>query len=275
MVSVAAAGVTSLALSSDGSVWQWGLTACCANPRYVLMPQRLEALTDVVAIAAGWFENLALKRDGTVWQWGIDPPQPEPAQVTNLGGVAAIAIGGGCCWAYDHAVVAQVDGTVSSWGTDFPAISIVPSDLGGVVATGAGMYDSVALKSDGTLRNWGPGARYDLSGVSHVVAIAVGEDHTLALKDNGEVWGAGSCVWSNCSTNLIYSAMYGNPARIEGLTDAVALATSDSHGLALKRDGTVWEWGTPMGEGTTLQLTPVQVTGLPPVLFGGFRREPL
>lgn len=48
----------------------------------------------------------------------------------------------------------------------------------------------VALKSDGTVENWGHfefGGKVDLSDISNVESIYTNKDHFVALLDNGTV----------------------------------------------------------------------------------------
>ncbi len=57
-----------------------------------------------------------------------------------------------------------------------------------MVAIAAGYFQSVALKSDGTVVVWGDntyGQRNVPAGLTNVVAIASGGNHVLALKADG------------------------------------------------------------------------------------------
>jgi hypothetical protein len=60
------------------------------------------------------------------------------------------------------------------------------------------------------------------------------------------------------------------PVQVVGLTDVTAVAAGEQHTLALKRDGTVWAWGSnfggQLGDGSTAvefrSTVPVRVVGL-------------
>lgn len=59
----------------------------------------------------------------------------------------------------------------------------------------------------------------------------------------------------------------GTPVQVKELTGATGVAAGDFHTRILKRDGTVWCWGSngwgQLGDGTTgMKTTPVQVKGL-------------
>ncbi|HUA65491.1 MAG TPA: LamG-like jellyroll fold domain-containing protein [Alphaproteobacteria bacterium] len=102
-------------------------------------------------------------------------------------------------------------------------------------------------------------------GLTNLIKIASGLNHSLALDSRGIVWawgengsgelGAGG---AEDSSNL--------PGRVPGITNAVAIA---AHGyfnggdpglsLAVAADGTVWAWGT--GNGYWVGPSPVQITG--------------
>src|SRR5690606_16607183 len=105
-----------------------------------------------------------------------------------------------------------------------------------------------------------------------VVAVAAGENHSLALKSDGTVWAwglndrseerRGGKAWSGRSTPVQGKGPSGNGY----LTDVVAVAAGYYHSRDIKYDGTVWAWGWnnsgQLGAGTTTnRLAPVQVKG--------------
>ena len=82
--------------------------------------------------------------------------------------------------------------------------------------------------------------------MSGITAIAAGDDHTLALKNDGVAWAWGADWYGQLGSGDI---RYGNvgvgvpPAPVSVLTGVSAIAAGSSHSLALKNDGTVWAWG--------------------------------
>ena len=100
-----------------------------------------------------------------------------------------------------------------------------------------GSNHSLALRPDGTLAAWGRNAYGAATAPADhigIIAIAASSDYSLALKADGTVVAWGSA---------------GNPPA--GLGSVVAISTYSGHSLALRSDGTVIAWGSNFnGEGT-------------------------
>ena len=118
-----------------------------------------------------------------------------------------------------------------------------------------------------------------LAGVSsgqsnEVIAVAGGESHSVALKEDGTVWawganGSGQVGNGDVGDNVL------NPVQVIELTgyltDVTAITAGTSywlnqggHSLALKSEGTVWAWGCglegQLGDGAGISRSiPVQV----------------
>ena len=105
--------------------------------------------------------------------------------------------------------------------------------LTNVSAIAAGYYHSLALTNDGTVFGWGSNSAGQTtipSGLTNVSAIAAGHSHSLALKNDGTVVGWGS--------NSV-----GQTTVPAGLTNVKSISAAHNHSLALKNDGTVVAWG--------------------------------
>lgn len=95
------------------------------------------------------------------------------------------------------------------------------------VSAAAGRSHSVFLRGDGTLAGagWNPDGRLDVASLSGIVAIAAGESHTVALRGDGGVIAIG------CGDD-------GRTA-VSGWTGMVAVAAGARHTVGLRADGTV------------------------------------
>jgi alpha-tubulin suppressor-like RCC1 family protein len=144
--------------------------------------------------------------------------------------------------------------------------------LAGASATGNAW--AWGLNSDGELGNGSATPYSGLStpgqvvNLSHVVSVAGGDDHSLALRSDGTVWAWGNNGWGQLGNGTYTRSL--TPTQVAGLTNVRAIAAGSLHNLALKSDGTVWAWGFnyfgqvrigPSGDRGNV-LSPVQVTGL-------------
>ncbi len=128
-----------------------------------------------------------------------------------------------------HSVGLKSDGTVRAWGFNVLGQTNVPAGLTGVVAVDAANNYTMALKSDGTVLAWGSRPVVP-GGLTQVKAIAAGLNHSLALKFDGTVVAWGDNAFGQLNV----------PA---GLTGVTAISAGDNHSVALKADGTVVAWG--------------------------------
>jgi alpha-tubulin suppressor-like RCC1 family protein len=133
----------------------------------------------------------------------------------------------------------------------------------------------LALMRDGTVWAWGSNTFGELGNdsvadgrlpvqVQHltdVISISAGLDYNLVLKRDGTIWawGDNSDHQLGNESNIKYSY---SPVQVKGLIDAVAMAASFDHfSLALKKDGTVWAWGTAEN-GFVKSSTAIKAKGL-------------
>ncbi len=155
---------------------------------------------------------------------------------------------------WDHALALATNGTVWAWGqngvgelgdgTTSNRISpVLLTNLTNIVAVSGGDWHSSALATDGTAWKWG---RNDVGQLGNGAADRAGNfiPHPIPAK--------------------IQLDNYGAP-----FTNITRVAARDWHNIAVKSDGSVWQWGAndqgQCGDNTTADRhRPVQVTGLGP-----------
>jgi len=149
----------------------------------------------------------------------------------SFGRIALLAI------ASTSAVVDSAEAqNASGWPSNNIAVRGEALPAGQVVDLRCGVSHTIALLKDGTLflrgRNaLSNGFPCNMPGGCDYVAIAAGYHHSLALRSNGTVAGAG--------TNL-----FGELNAPTWLNDAVALAAGDKFSGAVRANGTIVLWGS-------------------------------
>lgn len=187
------------------------------------------------------------------------------------------------------------DGTVWTWGdnyygqlgngkTEGRSSQIVPAKVPGidnVKAATEGLFHTTALKSDGTVWEWGlqymgedsePYTEVQLkpvpiNGINGITAIAEGDGHILALKNDGSVLTWGFNIDGQLGDGTYIDRLA--PKTITNLNHVKAISAGKNHSLVLKDDGTVWAWGDnskgQLGNGINSEkgiATPKQVQSL-------------
>ena len=121
----------SMAVTADGTLWQWGLTddawtfddnsTCPADVR-TLLPEKVAAISNVADVALSGRVTLVLKKDGTLWSWGRNIygllggggyERTTPLQILDQ--VEAIATDAGSGY---HALARKKDGSLWGWGSN-------------------------------------------------------------------------------------------------------------------------------------------------------------
>ncbi len=175
-----------------------------------------------------------------------------PVAVPGLSEATALSIG------RRFGLALLSDGTVMSWGENSWG------QLGDGTHTGPetchAAYEAAAGYTVGCSTTPIP-----VSGLSGVVAIAAGAQHSLALLSNGTVmaWGdnergqLGDGSMSgpdHCYTEQEPTQCSTSPVPVSGLSEVTAIAAGQNYNLALLRNGTVMAWGSngwgELGDGT-------------------------
>ncbi len=219
-------------------------------------------LTGISAIAAGETHVLALRSDGSLWAWG-----------GNTSGQLG----------YGNTIASSVPIQVC-------ADPICTGFLTSVVAMSAGGLHSLAVRTDGTLWTWGDNTSGQLGDgtttlrttpvqvcaggqvvppactvfLTGVVAVAAGNDYSLALRQDGAVMGFGNDLNSVLGDDVvpvepirpIAQPLHARPA---GWT---AISTSTAPGgysvMGIQADRSLWAWGNgasgKLGDGSAANL---------------------
>jgi hypothetical protein len=209
---VAAGGDRSLALLTDGTVWEWGAGHT--------VPAKVPGLADVVAIAAGGAHALALTSDHRVYAWGSNDSgqlgdnstsaQPVPVLVNNLTDAVAIAAGRA------HSVAIRADLSVVAWGannkgqlgdgttTDRLAPVTIPNLSAIEVATS--VDTTVAVTASATVVGWGANGSCQLGlnpPPQGVVTTPRCDDSATPLSLGGNVATGGNAIAASTTAVLI------------------------------------------------------------------------
>ncbi len=268
------------AVLDGGTVACWGtnIDGQLANGNQLPsnVPVAIPGVTGAIAVAVGGDHSCALIDGGTAECWGFGGDGqlgngsntglvPTPAPVMGLTG--AVAIGAG----QNYTCALTSTGTVECWGVNaqgelgngsFTNANTPGSVVGltGVTAISAGSFHVCAVLSDGGVDCWGENNNGQLGvtldggtvnepnvvavpGVSGVVGVTAGADHTCALMGDGGVdcWGANASgqLGIGTTTNSVST-----PTPVVGLTGAaIQIAAGAGHTCALMASGGIECWG--------------------------------
>ncbi|HLX71889.1 MAG TPA: immunoglobulin domain-containing protein, partial [Verrucomicrobiae bacterium] len=172
---------------------------------------------------AAYFVQLTLSHAqssvGTVIAWG-DNGYGQSDVPLNLTNVTAVSAGE----SFD--LVLNADTTVAGWGDDSLGQLTFPSNLTNVLSIAATYWNGLAVVSGDTLVAWGLESASSGPG-----AIAVG--------------GGAAELWVQSDGTVVGSGFdgEGQTSPPPGLSNVVAVAGGEYHGMALRSDGTVVAWG--------------------------------
>lgn len=232
-----------------------------------------------------------VKKDGTMWLWGNNRSgklgtndivaRSSPVQIigdweqgatnyANSGGVRK----NGQLWIWGRNNVGQL-GTNDTVDQSSPVQTITGGSNWKQLAIG--YQHAVAIKTDGTLWNWGSNNRGQLGDSTNanrsspVQTIALGSnwkqcsaglEHTAAIKNDGTLW-----LWGRNTNGQLGDGTTTNRSSpvqtIAGGNNWKLVNCGDYHTAAIKTDGTLWLWGAGgqgrLGHGTTQsRSSPVQ-----------------
>jgi len=174
-------------------------------------------------------------------------------------------------------------GTLRTWWGGRRALTRHALAIALTLIAGGGVFIPSARAADsappGAVWAWGRGLEGQLgqgerasltlpgatSGLTDVISVATGHDHTLAIKSDGTV-----LAWGKNQHGQIGDGTTGNalaPVAVVGLSGVVSVAAGQEHSLAVKSDGSVWAWGMAAGGrlgtvGSADSMVPLQLKGI-------------
>lgn len=256
------------AVRTNGTVWCWGdassgqagdgTTGDADGLRKspVQVRRGSSPLRGVTEVAAGVSHTCAVRGDGTVWCWGdmsfgqlgndrVGPGEHRTRAVRvqrvngELTGVSHIATGG------DHTCALRTNGSVYCWGqAEYGQLGNGTTGPGGT-----GTVWSAAVR-----------VRQGSGSLENVVAIAVGYQHSCAVKRGGSVWCWGDGQFGQLGDGQSGAGHHRTKAvRVKRgggfLTNASGIAAGGFQTCVRRADRSAWCWGFAengqLGDGTT------------------------
>jgi alpha-tubulin suppressor-like RCC1 family protein len=306
---VSSGGYHTSAIKTDGTLWTWGsnssgeLGIADASNRNTPITT-LAGGTNWKQVSCGNNYTSAIKTDGTLWTWGNNS-FGQLGRGEDFSRTPVTTIAGGTNWAYissgyagdadepkpiacgyNHTSAIKTDGTLWTWGYNNNgelgnnAINQIHTPVttfaGGIDwrSVSAGQYHTAAIKTDGTLWNWGLnnagypntntlGTNTDgankvtpvttFAGGTNWKQVSCGRLHTAAVKQDGTLWtwGSGTGLYSTFTGALGVGDLSGRNTPVTtfaGGTDWKQVSCGYSHTAAVKTDGTLWSWGYNYGD---------------------------
>jgi alpha-tubulin suppressor-like RCC1 family protein len=232
------------------------------------VPVRCAGLGDAATFAAGSVHSLAVRPDGSVWIWGSDylyrvlggaaqNDAPTPVRVPHVPAAQAVAASQvwslvldrtGKAWAWGFNQIGELGVGSSQTSVGTPTKVKLPTSASAVAA---GVHHGLALAAhgnkvyawgsngvgelcDGTLQNRTSPVAVKGLPRRRLVAVAATNSGSLALAEDGTLWGWG-----------VFGAIppTGMPPKVAqiALSNVKAIACGYEHALAVLGDGTVWE----------------------------------
>lgn len=221
-----------LGIRSDGSLWAWGLNAdhqlgdgTTDNRTLPLNIYSGQWLT----VAAGIEHSIGIQTNGSLWAWGRN---------------TSYQLGDGTYVPFRD-IPTRIDfGTGNTW-----------------TAVSAGAYHTIGLRADGSIWSWGLNNYLQLgdgtifSGRNYpsmiqsgsplkFTQIAAGYNHTLALGEDGSLWGwgannsgqLGDGTLQNRGTPFMIVQGSGNPWK--------CITAGEGFSAGIRADGSLWAWGS-------------------------------
>lgn len=255
------------------------------------VPEQVGGESDWSGVSVGDSHTLAIKASGTLWSWGWNrfgqlgiggmrdtDVHSTPVQIGTAYKWVSVSVGG------FHTLAIRDDNTLWSWGdnkygqlgnvttlserlpNDYWPIQVgTESDWKSV---NAGGFHTLATRSNNTLWVWGDNEYGQLgngmitenkyvpiqeSDDQNWSSVSGGGNHTVAIKNNNELWTWGYNYWGqHASGNRLHVTT--TPIQVDSISSWLSLTTGFEYTAAIRDDYTLWTWGSnnygQLGDGT-------------------------
>lgn len=218
-------------------------------------PEETKEETFITAISAGQCHAAAIDNKGILYTWGqnkygqlgdgttIDRAEPKP--VTNIKNAKSVVCGDRSTY-----VICE-EGTVYSFGDENGrdyGDNTLPEpirNLNNIIALDAKATDNIALKSDGTVYDWGLHSHEgsnnlpkQIKDLKDIASVAVGLGYYLAADKNGEVWAWGWNKYFNLDTGNSEPELY-LPEKVDDMHQVKSICGNGGEIIALQFNGNV------------------------------------
>ncbi|AOP33837.1 chromosome condensation regulator [Leptospira tipperaryensis] len=200
---------------------------------------KLNSITDISSIHFAQNSSMAIQKNGKVFTWGTnangqlgigsnntDPATPSAAGTrlppSEVPGINDAVMG---AYGFDHALVLKSDGTVVSFGLNNV----------GQLGNGATGMSATTISSNPV----------PVVGLTNVIQVIAGSQHSAALTANGDVYVWGRNQFGNLGNGVIdtATAIQSTPIKVASLSKIKQIANGRDHILAVRSDGKVFAWG--------------------------------
>jgi len=253
------------------------------RPPVALPPTRIGTDSDWASVSAGEGSLMAIKTNGTLWRFAhanggrsvdADPDETTetPAQPATPSAVPVPQqLGTDADWvqvstARSHTLGVRSDGSLWGWGLNMNgelgdgtreerrALVRIGKELWRTVVTAS--LRTAGIRANGTLCVWGWRARggdredevatspIQLGGDSDWAQLSFSGGHLLAIKTDGSLWSYGSNDHGELGLGKAPRSNGYALARVGSDSDWVMARAGDDFSVAIKRDGSLWSWGT-------------------------------
>jgi alpha-tubulin suppressor-like RCC1 family protein len=285
----------------SGNLWTWGNNSLYGHLGDNTITNRSSPVQTITfgsnwkQIALGDTITAAIKTDGTLWCWGYNSTGSLGDNTIADKSSPVQTIAGGTKWKQVSAgreVISAIntDGILWIWGRNLygqlgdNTNTNVSSPIQTVTfgtnwkQVSCGAFNIAAIKTDGTLWNWGynnVGQLGDnttthrsspvqtVAGGTNWKQVSAGYYHTAAIKTDGTLWIWGSNSYGLLGDNTIVKKSSPVQTIAFGTNWKQVSVGAFYHIAATKTDGTLWSWGLgtsgQLGDNTILsKSSPVQ-----------------